>query len=1167
MKHKIISMLLAITLVAMLLAEVVTVPTLADQNKPDQSSLQVGQEVQVDLYSKVKLNKINYDENLIPISKEYEITISSLPQVTPDGVSIDAQWYECKDITGNIYFESGNNLFTATATSNGKTFVQDSNGRLLVWTPILSVGTNFPDYNKAKLLSKDPYNENYSNNVLEWTYTLKTGLFGLSKVTILRQLRIIEGCLLEYYIVENNPGADLTVLRSGIREPGVATYIGDAVAFDSATREHYLTVENYPSGFTIQGKEFNNKTYPVIIDPPIPFTTSASDANAYKTGIGGYSTLQSSTTGVVESSATSLRVGQYFYEYNGAYWIRRAFVYFNTGSVLPENADITSATLALYGRDDYSDTDFYITIQSGMSTYPHDPVVTGDYNKAYYSGDGGSLHTSDFSSYDYNDISLSATGRGWINDSGWTKFMLRSNREILGTTPTGSEGVVVYSFEKGTGYAPKLAVTYTEPIVPPTVRTVTALDEGETSMTLRGDLDDNGGEACTVYFMYGTTTSCTQKSDELDGLSSGYFNIPITGLSRGTKYYYKAMASNGAGTTEGTIRSETTLPGEPTGLDVTPGNEQNSLTWNKGDGASNTIIRSSTSDFPSSYTDGDDVYSGTGTSTTDSSLDAGTTVYYRAWSLKNGQYSTGFDDDYGEPYYHGDPDTTTYDAVAGITTATLRGYLDALNQDGGTVSVYFQYYYGGGTWADNEVEATGSPLSASGLFSKAETGLQEDTLYHCRTKAVGTHGTGYGDDVPFTTGATCAPTITTGAATGEGLTYATLNGEVTDAGGADFEAYFIWGLSENHLIEETGHIIVAAENVPYPLHCPIDDPPLEPDTEYFFQAVAENTAGFTGWGDIESFTTTEPSEPAVVTNDAPIVGANTATIAGTLTGDGGVECEVRFEYDVDSSAPYAEYTGWQDGKWSGQSFTALLSGLNVSQTIYYRASAKNAGGTVYGGEKSFTTVFSPPEEFAAKSIGANTISLTWQKQGDRTYIYYKTTGYPVARHDGSLAYSGDGNSATHDTLDPGVTYFYRAWSWRTGDVWSETYSEDAATTGGVMTEEEQEFYHPDPPDPGAMFQELGIEKLANFPGYDMINTAADELGMPQPMFWLLITMGLFITLGLIFYIPTENVMLALILVGAGMLVCTWLSLMPSWMILIYAVLAIGGTQLFSGQRG
>jgi hypothetical protein len=145
-----------------------------------------------------------------------------------------------------------------------------------------------------------------------------------------------------------------------------------------------------------------------------------------------------------------------------AYRIDRGYVYFDT-SAIPDSATIASATLYLYGQADNSTTDFNLNIQSGMPTYPHDPLVAADFNTTYYSGIGcDPYNTSGFTIAGYNAITLSATGLTWISKTGTTKLCLRSDEDVSASPPSGDEYVTVYAAEQaGTANDPYLVVNYT----------------------------------------------------------------------------------------------------------------------------------------------------------------------------------------------------------------------------------------------------------------------------------------------------------------------------------------------------------------------------------------------------------------------------------------------------------------------------------------------------------------------------------------------------------------------------------------------------------------------------------------------------------------------------------------------------------------------------------
>lgn len=94
---------------------------------------------------------------------------------------------------------------------------------------------------------------------------------------------------------------------------------------------------------------------------------------------------------------------------------------------------------------------------------------------------------------------------------------------------------------------------------PPEVRTNAATGIGATDATLNGYIDSTGGLSCRVWFEYGTTTSYERSTTKESTSSSGTFSEHISGLSPGTTYHFRAMASNSKGTDSGLGRSFKTL--------------------------------------------------------------------------------------------------------------------------------------------------------------------------------------------------------------------------------------------------------------------------------------------------------------------------------------------------------------------------------------------------------------------------------------------------------------------------------------------------------------------------------------------------------------------------------------------------------------------------------
>ncbi len=125
----------------------------------------------------------------------------------------------------------------------------------------------------------------------------------------------------------------------------------------------------------------------------------------------------------------------------------------------------------------------------------------------------------------------------------------------------------------GTSYGSLNYFTTTASAATPTVATYSASDISGNSATLNGYIDSIGGYSITQYgFYYGTTSSCT--SQAIVGYSAdagNSFTLDLSSLSEYTMYYYKAYATNAAGTSYGSVYSFTTdSASTPTVTTLTP---------------------------------------------------------------------------------------------------------------------------------------------------------------------------------------------------------------------------------------------------------------------------------------------------------------------------------------------------------------------------------------------------------------------------------------------------------------------------------------------------------------------------------------------------------------------------------------------------------------------
>ena len=201
-------------------------------------------------------------------------------------------------------------------------------------------------------------------------------------------------------------------------------------------------------------------TFPVVIDPTLTVNASTSDGYIYQFDT-NYSTAWSASEGIVSSDDKYLSIGQTGLNISLDYYIYRGFLFFDT-SELPANANIKNATLSLYKKDDYSATDFTITVQTGQPTYPHDPLEKEDYDQKSYSGNGGGLKNGgglNTTTFVNGRNNLTLTNVSWITAGDITKLCLRSSRDISGNTPSGNEYVTVYASEQE-GCQPMLVIVF-----------------------------------------------------------------------------------------------------------------------------------------------------------------------------------------------------------------------------------------------------------------------------------------------------------------------------------------------------------------------------------------------------------------------------------------------------------------------------------------------------------------------------------------------------------------------------------------------------------------------------------------------------------------------------------------------------------------------------------
>jgi len=176
----------------------------------------------------------------------------------------------------------------------------------------------------------------------------------------------------------------------------------------------------------------------------------------------------------------------------------------------------------------------------------------------------------------------------------------------------------------------------------------------------------------------------------------------------------------------------------------------------------------------------------------------------------------------------------------------------------------------------------------------------------------------------------------------------TFNGELTDDGGEACTCYFEYGtdpavlgsFTANQAGKTTGDSIYEVMN-------------LAPGT-WYYKLCATNSAG-TDCGVIKSFvvpSTAPAGTAAVAILPVTAIGESRATLNGYVMNSLYRYGRVRFEYGL--TTEYGMVTPWQDGKITGDEFSALITGLRQG-TMYHARAVLEINPKAVSGDISFIT--------------------------------------------------------------------------------------------------------------------------------------------------------------------------------------------------------------------
>jgi uncharacterized protein (TIGR02145 family) len=590
----------------------------------------------------------------------------------------------------------------------------------------------------------------------------------------------------------------------------------------------------------------------------------------------------------------------------------------------------------------------------------------------------------------------------------------------------------------GTAYGNEVSVTTTAIVVPSlTTTAVTAI--GLTTATSGGNITADGGATVTARGVcWATTTAPTTSNDTtLNMTGTGAFTSSLTGLTPSTTYYVRAYAVNSAGTAYGNEVSFTTsalsapvlTTAEITAITLTTASSGGTITSDGGVEVTVKGVCYATTVNPTIA--GGRTIDGSGTEAFTSALTnltPGTKYYVRAYATNS--IGTGYGNELSF--------TTIPVLVPTLTTAAISSFTQTTAVSGGNITAD-----GGGfvtargvcwsTTADpTTADSKTTTGSGTGVFVSNITGLIPNTLYHVRAFATNSKGTGYGEDVQFTTSAVAFATLTTTTATTLTQTTAVTGGNVTADGGGIVTARGV-------CFATTTTPTTASTTVPGGSGTGVFTSNLTgllPATTYYVRAYAINAAG-TAYGNEISFTTTAIEKPVLTTTPASLITLTTAQSGGNISSAGGGTVTARGVCYAITTNPTTSNFIISNGGGTG-TFTSSITGLLPGTKYYLRAYATNSAGTAYGDEISFTTnpVVSPTVTTTAVSSitlttavsGGNITSdgggivtfsgICWSTSANPTVSDSRTTDGPVL----------GGFASTMTGLSEATTYYVRAYA-------------------------------------------------------------------------------------------------------------------------------------------
>lgn len=457
-----------------------------------------------------------------------------------------------------------------------------------------------------------------------------------------------------------------------------------------------------------------------------------------------------------------------------------------------------------------------------------------------------------------------------------------------------------------------------------------------------------------------------------------------TGLDSGTTYYVRVRAvfDNGLAGAWSSIRTGSTDAALTAPANLTVGGATTSsldVSWDAVTGADGYYLYQG----PTGGGPWTEVYTGSGTSYTDSGLTADTDYYYAVKA-----YDT-----------NGSSDLST--AVAGTTLAAAPGAptgLDADVLDASRISLSWNAVDGATSYV---VKRDGTGVSGNVLgTSYTDSGLSASTTYTYTVYAQNAQGTSPDSASVQATTMTPPPDAPTGVTAGNPGTL-TIDVSWNTVTGAD--AYKVYRSTD-----DVDYSYVTLED-----GTSYTDSGLQHSTTYYYKVAATNIAG-------ESARSAAATATTLVGVDRPSLYSPDYLVDSILVYWSPVANATEYEVqrsDADATTYTTVYTG--------ADLSAIDTGITPGDDYRYRVRARNANGPgLWSGTRSAYAPSSAPYA-PALSVDSWTdarVDLSWSDESAEYEVYRSTTS-PVGTGD-TPVYSGTSRAFTDASVSAATTYYY-----------------------------------------------------------------------------------------------------------------------------------------------